>query len=66
MHIQSMMLICTSNCMDFSRRLPLHGISYWRCEYTVSMVVILQCLANYLISVRPENAASLFAGNDFM
>ena len=30
------------------------------------MFVILQCLANYLILVHPEDAASLFAGNDFM
>ena len=34
--------------------------------YTASMFVILQCLANYLILVHPEDAASLFAGNDFM
>jgi DHA1 family multidrug resistance protein-like MFS transporter len=34
--------------------------------YTASMFVILQCLANYLILVHPEHAASLFAGNDFM
>jgi len=30
------------------------------------MFTILQCLANYLILVHPEDAASLFAGNDFM
>ncbi|KAI5223693.1 hypothetical protein E4T41_06036 [Aureobasidium subglaciale] len=34
--------------------------------YTASMFVVLQCLANYLILVHPEDAASLFAGNDFM
>lgn len=30
------------------------------------MFVVLQCLANYLILVHPEDAASLFAGNDSM
>ena len=30
------------------------------------MFTILQCLANYLILVHPEDVASLFAGNDFM
>jgi hypothetical protein len=30
------------------------------------MFVILQCLANYLILVYPEDPASFFAGKDFM